>query len=570
VSISTEIPRLGSKTARQAISKSEMALLGSSVLVLLTSCILWSPHKQVWMDEILTWNEVSDRSLWHLFSAIQHGADGGQPLFYLTAWLWAKVFGTSVLALRLYSSAAMCAALVVTWRTLRRFYGTWATAFGVLAIWGTSGTLLDQNVEARFYGLYLLAVAVTVHVYTRLIERSAPSRSQLLAAFFSQVALVFTHVLGFTYGALVLLALIVHDAAARRIRVKVYLAWASGWLALFTWIRAIRASMATSKPHGWIVMPTVADLRSAYLFADSLPWLRHFQLHAERLLFQVVRHTAQLAIYLVLVTVLIVSVRAMFQSGWRVVAEGRGPLLLVAFALLAEPIVLFALSHLVTPVLIPRYVLPSVLGLAVVLAAAADKLGADRHLHGRSRFVWAGLVLFFLISPALAVMALDSPATGWDYLDTERLDRSLPPGAIVVAGSQQDFGKIMRTLHHPTATYYFLLDWPTAVQGPRNFVLDYHLMLAYRESGYWTAHILPNRDFLCSRGDFFVLDSPNGSTLDGHNLETAAATGPNWFDLNIRKAPQFEWRVVGSFDGAEVTRRLVAVHRRGSFEFCGR
>ena len=123
------------------------------------------------MDEIFTWKEVSDRSLWHLYYAIQHGADGGQPLFYTTAWFWARTFGFGALALRLYSSVAMCGALLVTWRTVRRFYGVWATAFGVLFFWGTSGVLLEQNVEARFYGLYMLCVAVTVDIYTRLVAR---------------------------------------------------------------------------------------------------------------------------------------------------------------------------------------------------------------------------------------------------------------------------------------------------------------------------------------------------------------------------------------------------------------
>ena len=87
--------------------QTEMFLLICSVCSLLASCILWSARKQAWMDEIFTWKEVSDRSLWHLYFAIQHGADGGQPLFYTTAWLWAKSFGSGVLSLRLYSSVAM-------------------------------------------------------------------------------------------------------------------------------------------------------------------------------------------------------------------------------------------------------------------------------------------------------------------------------------------------------------------------------------------------------------------------------------------------------------------------------
>src|SRR5580704_11154563 len=151
------------ESARQKMPAGEILLLGCSLLSLVVSCILWSPHKQAWMDELFTWKEVSDPSLLHLYYAIQHGADGGMPLFYTTAWVWAKVFGTGVLTLRLYSCIAMCGALLVTWRTIRRFYGMWATGFGALTMWGTSALLLDQNAEARFYGLYMLAVAIAAN-----------------------------------------------------------------------------------------------------------------------------------------------------------------------------------------------------------------------------------------------------------------------------------------------------------------------------------------------------------------------------------------------------------------------
>ena len=87
----------------QKMSTGEAVLLCCSLLSLVVSCILWSSRKQEWVDEIYTWTEVNDRSLWHLYSAIQHGADGGMPLFYTTAWAWAKIFGGGTLALRLYS-----------------------------------------------------------------------------------------------------------------------------------------------------------------------------------------------------------------------------------------------------------------------------------------------------------------------------------------------------------------------------------------------------------------------------------------------------------------------------------
>ena len=276
------------------MAASEILLLACSVLSLLLSCILWSAHKQAWMDEIFTWKEVSDRSLWHLYYAIQHGADGGQPLFYTTAWLWAKAFGAGVVALRLYSSVAICGALIVVWLTLRRYFGMWATAFGVLLFWGTSNVLLEQNVEARFYGLYLLTVALAVELFMRLVDCDTPTALLLFLTFLSQAALVLTHVLGLIFSGLILLALLLVDAAKRKFRYKLYLVYAAGWLALLLWIPAIRASMAAGKPHGWIALPTFTDLRTAYLFADSLQWLRLFKRHSMELGFTLVERTAEL------------------------------------------------------------------------------------------------------------------------------------------------------------------------------------------------------------------------------------------------------------------------------------
>jgi hypothetical protein len=554
----------------QKMAAGEVLLLCCSVISLIASCILWSAHKQAWMDEILTWKEVSDPSLWHLYYAIQHGADGGQPLFYTTAWFWAKAFGTGVLTLRLYSCIALCGALLVTWGTIRRFYGMWATAFGVLAFWGTSGMLLEQNVEARFYGLYLLAVAITVDLYTRLVERSVPSRGLLVLAFLSQAALVLSHVLGLIYGVLILLAWMLFDAAKDRLRWKLYLVYAAGWLALLAWIPAIRSSMAAGKPHGWIAMPSITDLRTAYLFADSLQWLRLFKRHSFELGFQIVSRTAEFVIYVPLAAVFLLCVRRISRSGWRTISDPKNALLLVAYVLLSAPVVLFVLSHLITPVFSPRYFLPSGIGLAIVLAASADGLGSDSGTYPRTalRLVWRPIVLFLLISPLLTVMALGPQSLYRGYLDVQRLEQVVPPNVAVVAGWQEDFAKLMRYAPNPNVQYYFLLDWPAALVGPRAFVLDYHLMQAYRNNGYYSNYIQDSHTFLCSHPEFLLLDAPNANTLDARNDNSPDMQKPNWFDVNIRKAPQFEWKVIDSFDATEVTRKLIAVHRKAPLPFC--
>ncbi|MGA3228052.1 MAG: glycosyltransferase family 39 protein [Acidobacteriaceae bacterium] len=502
------------------------------------------------MDELLTWKEVSDPSLWHLYSAIQHGADGGMPVFYTTAWLWAKAFGTDVLTLRLYSCIAMCGALLVAWSTMRRFYGMWATAFGVLAFWGTSGVLLDQNAEARFYGLFMLAVAVAVNVYVRLVMQPAPNRRLLVLSFLSQAVLVLTHVLGIFYGGLILLALIVSDATRRWFRPRVYLSHAAGWLALLVWVPAIRASMAAGKPRVWMVMPTVKFLVVSYIFDVFGPWFELLRHQPHQAPFQLVRQATEWGILITLALIFLLGLRELVKSGPRSGPAPRKALLLIAYLLLTIPVVLFVLSHLINPIFVPRYFLPCGIGVAIILADFADRLGADS--PASSRMVWGSIVAFFVVSPVALALSLPPVAATPDYLDVAQVDHVVTPNIPVVVGWQQDFSRLMRFSLNPQTRYYFLLDWPAALAGPRAFVIDYHLMRAYRDNDYYSRNIQDSQGFLCSHPDFLVLNAEQHS----------------WFDLTIRRMPQFEWKVIDFFDALDPKRTLIAVHRRVPLDFC--
>jgi hypothetical protein len=60
--------------------------------------------------------------------------------------------------------------------------------------------------------------------------------------------------------------------------------------------------------------------------------------------------------------------------------------------------------------------------------------------------------------------------------------------------------------------------------------------------------------------------------LDTH-LIRQDADRPTWFDQRIREAPEFAWRMLGSFDAPhfpEVKRELIAVHRREPLPFCNK
>jgi len=553
--------RIGNTSDRQKMSGGEVLLLCCSVASLIISCVIWSARKQAWMDEIFTWKEASDRSLWHLYWAIQHGADGGQPLFYTTAWLWAKTFGASVLSLRLYSCVSMCGALLVTWRCIRRVYGLWATAFGVLWMWGSAGLLLDQNAEGRFYGLFILAVAVVVDVYLRLAARSTPTRLLLLYSLLAQAALVLTHVLGLFYSGMILLTLVLFDTLAGRFRTKVYLFHAAGWLALVVWIPAIRASIAAGKPHGWIPVPSFARFFDSYFFWDYLPWLSLVQRHAPEFLFQICRQGVRAAIMLPVAVVLFFTARKLLRAERSFSPTAEDALLLVAFALLSMPIVLFVVSHLLTPVFVARYLLPSGIGVSIILAAFASRLSlyVPDFLRPAQRLV-SMLVVMFLVTCPVSSALLRGPAEGNPrVLDVERLDGMVSPDAAVVVDWQQDFSKIMRYSQKPGSHYYFLLDWTASLAGPRTHILDYHLMRAYHDAGYYPQKIQDSHAFLCSHADFLVLDAHALAPLE---------QGTSWFDFAIKKSPAFRWKILDSLDGPDVKRDLIAVHRGASLDHC--
>jgi hypothetical protein len=546
---------------QQKMSRAEVLLLCCSVASLIVSCVIWSARKQAWMDEIFTWNEVSDRSLWHLYYAIQHGADGGQPLFYTTAWVWAKAFGTSVLSLRLYSCAAMCGALLVTWRCIRRVYGLWATAFGALWMWGSSALLLDQNAEARFYGLFMLTVAVTVDVYLHLATRSTPTRSLLVYSFFAQAALVLTHILGLFYSGLTLLALVLFDALNGRFRIKVYLVHIAGWLALLVWIPAIRASMAAGKPYGWIPTPTFSKLFDSYFFWAYLPWLSLIQRHAPQFLFQLCRRGVQAAFLVPLAVVLFFMVRKLLRAERPLSPTQGDALLLVAFALLLLPMVLFVVSHLLAPVFVPRYLLPSGIGISIIFAAFAKRvsLHLPSSFRPAQRVVSVTVAVFLVCSPVSSAVLRGTAAEHPEFLDVQHLDKIVSPGTAVVVGWQHDFSKVMRYSQKPGSHYYFLLDWTASLAGPRTHVLDYHLMRAYHDVGYYPQKIQDSHTFLCSHGDFLVLDAHALAPLE---------QGTSWFDFAIKNSPAFRWETLESLDGPDVKRELLAVHRIAPLNHC--
>jgi uncharacterized membrane protein len=488
------------------------------ILSLIASCILYSLKKQQWADEVFTRIEVSDRSLFHLMHALTRLGGAGMPLFYLTAWPWAHLFGVSDLSLRLYSCAGVCGAFLVLVRALSRRFTARAAFLGVGFGLFACMIVVDQNAEARGYGLYLLLCALAIAQLLRIAETARPSARDLALLALSQAGVVLGHVLGLFYAALMLAALVVADLRERRFRVRIYACAVAGWLALVPWLPAIHASMAVAKPHGWILNPVTGDLAiglSYWLFAGIyFPLLRgtHFG----------VMLGWGVGVFCV------AGVVAAALYGVRDPSPSRRLAYFLGFALILAPVAFFAVSYLVTPVWVARYMTPSALGIAVLAAGWAHR---NRFARGAGGIVLGGLILVLPLAGAFSARP--------ESVNVGRIDE-VAAGRPLVCDWVRDFTVVWRYSATPARVEY-PMNWEAALRGPAASTGAYHLLWNYRRDGYLTGNILDEATVL-SQPSFLVLDSK----------ET------NWFQLEIEENPKFTWKVLAQIDPG---RRIIEVHR---------
>jgi 4-amino-4-deoxy-L-arabinose transferase-like glycosyltransferase len=484
---------------------------------LLASCILWSLRKQMWGDEVFTVTELRDPSLLHLLHAVPRLGGAGMPLFYLTAWPWAHLFGLSDLSLRLYSSLGICGAFLILLAAMRRRFSYGAAFLGVAFGFFTSLIVLDQNSEARSYGLYLLLCALAVAQALKAAEVERPRARDLILLSLTQAGLVLGHILGLVYAGLILLALLAADLWQRRFRTRVYLACIAGWLALVPWIPAIQASAAVGRPHGWIAVPTLSDLAASLSF-----WLftgLYWQLPHVPAVVLVAGWLCAVACVVVLVLASLQGIKA---------SPTQRPVYLLGFALILGPLAFFVVSRLAAPIFLPRYLIPSALGISILASAWAAPSKA-----GKGTAVT--LLSFALLLLPIATALLAHP-TG---LNVARVDQ-IAAGRAVVCDSLKDFMVMTRYSARPNQAEY-PLDEAAASTVP-GVDTDVRLLTNYRREGYLTEN-LPDPSLILSQKSFLVLDN----------------SGAPWFPVVIEHNPRFTWKTLAQIDSS---RRLIEVDQK--------
>lgn len=556
------------------INKIDVAFMASAGSVLFLATVLVSGKRPLWYDEIYSWTLITDPSFRHMMYALWMAAESPPGLYHVLARMWLAVTGPSTLALRLFSTFAGVVAIVAIWTTLRRAFSLRATALGVLTVFCTSAMMLFHSAEARFYPLFVACVALAIAAYARAIEARELNWRLGAALFFSNLALVQAHIYGIAYSAALLFALICCDIAMRRVRPLVYACMAGAWLSLLPWLPTLHRVNEQTKPRHWIVPPTLSGVVEFYrLYSTELPLvlfsvaiLGVFARALSPAPTGAVRRWNLLLLlglagaaildwknFLLIETALLALVIVLAARGFPQVHQApdrlRGALLMAAAVLVAAPPAAGIFSWLVRPVFVPKYVLPSMLGMAILLAWMVENLSrVPLAKHGATciGIGWAILLIALLITPLLSALREDShqaPRYGIRNTDVE----ALVPGGIPIAVENFHLFLPLQQAAPPTGRSYFYvgdLEAASVAAADPSALLHYRGSRLWRSLGYLPAGAPEWQDFLARYPVFAVVHSP----------------GHFWFEWRIRDNPDYTWRSLGKLGRHEV----VLVERKNS------
>ena len=479
-------------------------------LIFLVCCVWVNGKKPFWTDEVVCVYLIQDHSFGHMLHALAGGADVVPPLYYLSAWSWARVAGVSQLSLRLHSWLWMSIAFALTWAVLRRRYGYWPASVGCAAAFCLSRLVLYHNSETRFYAFFLGVVAFGVWVFDRVHESDRLRLGQMALIAVAHACLVYTHVFGVLYSGCILLAWIMADAWQRRWRPSVYASVMIGWLTYLPWLPVFRRQTGIFQYSSWIPTPTVTDLLEAFAHKVNLP----------------------LALIFIGGFVLLTQRQRAGRTLRPQTSAQEALFLLSVIFIVLVPLALWIFSRMSRSVFWDRYMIGSTIGWAIILSFLCEQLGlsatedgesaAGAEVAGRSECGQIGpclLLAFFLAFPVFhALMHPRIPRP-----DAERLPAGLDGLPIAL---QTPHAFLPRMYYLGTNNnYYYVLDWEASIdpQSKPGANVNDQTINGLRRF-YPLEHVVSSPDFLSRHPRFLYFDQHENA----------------WFDLRVRQSGQYK------------------------------
>jgi hypothetical protein len=350
------VPKSQFEKIRPTPNLASWILPAALATVVIARCAVESGKRLMWADEFLTWYPVS-APFHSMLAASTDQINSAPPLYFILAWCWTALFGMSALTLRLFSAAAIAAAILVMYAVLRRNFGAFAAA-AALAVSLLNPELLYQSSQARFHALVVVEVAIAVVTYQRILETYQPSIRSLMMNAAIHACMVMTDYTGFFYSGAIFCATALSCFLCRKSPVRACLSVFAGWLVFIPWIPTFLKHYQLGKPTFWIPTPNLESLLSTFkgylqggfpLFAGGL---------------------AAIALVGAVLAIFGGDAASLLRRSLQVLRRREVPLLTVGLAIFSVPVAIYIVS--VRPngisIYLPRYMVPGALGEAILCA----------------------------------------------------------------------------------------------------------------------------------------------------------------------------------------------------------
>ena len=321
--------------------------------LLVSFCMLRVLKTSLLIDEIITTCLLTDRSFPHMIHAIGDQLEQCPPLYFILGWIWEKIFGPTVLSLRLFSCLGISVACSMFYITLYKIYKFWPALLATFFIFLGSDLVLDQGSNIRPYALYLAICSLGMYLYYEACRKERPSMTLLWLLGLFSGALVLTHLYGFVYCALLLTALMARDRYFKLFRPKIYVSILAGCLLFLPWLSTEMHQMSLLKEGFWVPKPDISGIGMLFLRLVDINYL--------------------LVIVMASVLALLVF-NTGNKKGGMVDINVNPSFLFLAVSFLFAPLLSWLASHTGPSSFVVRYLLPSVLSLGCLFAVLCAKM----------------------------------------------------------------------------------------------------------------------------------------------------------------------------------------------------
>lgn len=446
-------------TNLKVLSKtSKLVFLTILSVIFLSIFTYYGFEKNLWLDELFSIQVIDQDAPKEIISKLYLGADTNVPLYFVLIKFYSEIFGSSDIALKIFSLICVFLSLIILYRIFRNFgfneIDTLLVLFFLILSQAIATYLL---VEIRTYSLYFLLSTLLVLIYFRSL--SSDSVTDYFHFIFINTALLYTHY----YAFFLISAVTIYEVLFHR-RKKYFLSLLFSFSLFAVWIPAVinQYSIGNGLVHHSI--PSVIDVVYFYRFLIGFGGIF--------ILFTLI-------IYLIFI-------------------EKRRELnriLVFGIILSISPLINIIFSNIGISVHSPRYFIFSLIGLSIILLYIIDKL----------QFKLKIILMIILTALGVNRVLAYSSYIYEDRKFVEKLNEKSLSDFPLVAESPHIFYPI--DYYNEKQEVFFLLDSLSAFAtgNIKNAPYDYYLLKNYQRF-YFLPNILPLENFLKIHKEFFLVN----------------------------------------------------------------